>query len=351
MRDTLKIASDFLRCRQFDKAARLLQSREDVYEGNFDFYLMLGTSFLYLDDLGSASLYYKKARTIKIVNTDLQLGQAAIFLIRGDTDKAITYYLEILDNEPENKIAKNAMEFIRTSGDFSTICKWRDTGKIKQFFPPLGINPHQIMKIVFPIVACVLGCLCVLFVYSRINKALQVRPDLRQFMLTVDDKKIITESKIDKSYSDALVFISNNQDNLAQIEVNKILLSDADVKIKQKARRLMDFIWTVPPTFDNLKNAVDYETFAKEPQLYLDCYTVWGGRIANFLPEENAYYFDLLQGYETKIKFNAIVRVKLTDNLVPLIENDKAIKILGKISTENGNLCLEAVSIFQSVKE
>ena len=68
---------------------------------------------MYIGDFGSASYNLQQARKIKMSDVRLLLGQAIIFLRRGDTKKALEYYLEVKDNEPANKIADDAIEFIR----------------------------------------------------------------------------------------------------------------------------------------------------------------------------------------------------------------------------------------------
>ena len=121
VQDVLTIAWKFMRRRKFATAIKLLEAREETYEGNFEYYILLGISCLYVGDIGSAVTYFQRARQIKLNDTRLLLGQAAIFLRRGDTDRALRYYMEIKDIDPGNKTAANAIEFIRTRGDYDTI--------------------------------------------------------------------------------------------------------------------------------------------------------------------------------------------------------------------------------------
>ena len=106
--DVLATAKKMMRRRQFDKAITILQSRAEIYEDNFDYYLLFAIACLYVGDTGTASAYFQKARKIRITDTTLLLGQAALFLRRGNTDRALQYYLDVLDYEPGNKIAQNA---------------------------------------------------------------------------------------------------------------------------------------------------------------------------------------------------------------------------------------------------
>ena len=165
-KDALSLAWHDMKCRHFATAIKRLESRADVYEENFEYYLTLGIACLYVGDIGASSSYFQMARKIKLTDTRLLIGQAAIFLRRGDTARAIQYYLEILGNDPQNKIALSAMEFIRIHGDYDTICRWVDTGRIEQFYPPLGINPQKVRLVCYVTIACIAGCV---FAFSLLN--------------------------------------------------------------------------------------------------------------------------------------------------------------------------------------
>ena len=190
-RDVLNGAERLMKHRDFSSAITLLESRREIYENNFDYYLLLATACLYAGDAGTASVYYQRAREIKLTDTNLLLGQAALFLRRGDTERAIQYYLEILENEPDHKIAKSALEFIRAKGDYNTICRWIDDGRIERFYPPLKASwSKTIWSAVIPLAACALGVFVVLLVVnvrkSHVNGS---RADLSAFVLSADESK------------------------------------------------------------------------------------------------------------------------------------------------------------------
>ena len=189
-KDALSLAWNDMKCRHFATAIKRLESRADVYEENFEYYLTLGIACLYVGDIGASSSYFQMARKIKLTDTRLLIGQAAIFLRRGDTARAIQYYLEILGNDPQNKIALSAMEFIRIHGDYDTICRWVDTGRIEQFYPPLGINPQKVRLVCYVTIACIAGCV---FAFSLLNshkKVFNLRQDLSILELSSSEKNI-----------------------------------------------------------------------------------------------------------------------------------------------------------------
>ncbi len=359
-RDVLDVAKSLMRRRRFDKAIKLLDGRAEIYEQNFDYYLLLGIACLYIGDNGMASSYFQKARKISLTDTNLLLGQAALFLRRGDTSRALQYYIDILGNDPSNKTAKKAMNFIRNNGDYNTICRWADTGRLEEFYPPLGVNPFKIMGVVFPLLACILGIVCVANFVQLSRPESGTREDLSAYILSVDERKnaqetdlssgsfsyILSSKQILESYEKAQRYFQHYQDNLAQIEINRILCSNASVSIKHKARELMNFIEV--PSFDSVKDVPEYSQVEKEPNLYLSCWVSWSGRVSNVEQTESFYKCDFLVGYDTMRNVKGIVPVYF--DVAPIIDVEKPVTILAKISSKDGKLALEGRSTYQSVK-
>ena len=96
----MEVAVSLMNQRKFSKAITLLESRRENYEENFDYYLTLGIACLYAGDIGNASRYFQKARAIRLTDSRLLLGQAAIYLRRGDTVRAVRYYTDIIADDP-----------------------------------------------------------------------------------------------------------------------------------------------------------------------------------------------------------------------------------------------------------
>lgn len=359
--DVLTVAWKFMRRRKFATAIKLLEAREEIYGQNFEYYVLLGMACLYVGDIGSSVEYFQHARNIKFTDTRLLLGQAAIFLRRGDTDRALQYYMEVKESDPSNKTAIDAMEFIRTRGDYDTICRWVDTGRIEQFYPPLGVNPETVAAIVIPSVCFVLGIVLVLMLFPRKNFYKGERMDLTELSLTSDEKGnaqekdlsgqtygfILSDKQISKAYTDAMDYFQSHRDNAAQVEINRILNSNASLSIKKKAQVLMSYL--EEPTFDTLTDNPSYKAVEAEPSLYLDAWVSWGGKITNAVVyEDGSYSCQLLVGYESGEVVEGIVTVRFASE--PLITPDQPVKILGKISTMDGKVYLQGRAIYQSIK-
>ena len=364
-KSAIETAKHMMSLRDFEGAIKLLQSRAENYEDSFDYYCTLGIACLYSGDAGLASYNFEIARRIKISDTRLLLGQAAIFLRRGDTERAITYYLEVRDRDPQNQLAKNALEFLRSiHGDYETICRYVDSGKIEQFYPPLGPNPRKVaILVIVAILGVFFGIFAVKVVSHIPHKPASIRADLSEFALTSDEKQhpqekdisenlvhyIMTDVEIKRAYSKAAQCFNEYNDNGAQVEINRILNSNATTSIRQKARLLMSYL--SEQTFDSLKENYTVEQVKKEPLLYLDCYVDWSGRIANEEKYEGFEKFTLLVGYEDQKNVQGTVTVELPFVPVPELDGSRPVRILGKICIDGDKVYLQGKSVYQNMKD
>lgn len=361
-KDALSLAWLDMRRRRFATAIKRLEAKKDIYDENFEYYLTLGIACLYVGDIGASSSYFQLARRIKLTDTRLLLGQAAIFLRRGDTARALQYYLEIKENDPLNKTADNAMEFIRVHGNYDTICRWVDTGRIEQFYPPLGSNPDRLTLLAIAGTAFVLGVVFTFIFFPRGQQYTGPRADLTKLELSSEEKSdakekdlstqsyafVLSSKEINKRYNNALQYFQNHRDNAAQVEVNMILNSDASVAVKKKARLLMGYFEI--PDFDTITDVPSFGDVAANPALYLDCWVNWGGKISNAVTyEDGSYTCDLLVGDEALSKYEGTVRVHFES--APVVDGSRAVKILGKLTLEDGIVCLAGRAVYQSIKK
>ncbi len=346
-KDAVSLAWLDMRRRRFATAIKRLEAKKEIYEENFEYYITLGIACLYVGDIGAASSYFQMARRIKLSDTRLLLGQAAIFLRRGDTARALQYYLEVKENDPMNKTADSAMEFIRVHGNYDTICRWVDTGRIEQFYPPLGTNPDKIALIGIAAAAFALGVVFTIAFFPRGQQYIGPRADLTKLELSTEEKSdakekdlstqsyayVLSNKEINKRYNNALQYFQEHRDNAAQVEVNVILNSDASLAIKKKARLLMGYFEI--PDFETVSDVPSYSEAAENPALYLDCWVNWGGKISNAVTyEDGSYSCDLLVGNENLSKYEGTVRVRFDSD--PAVDPSKPVRILGKIVLEDG---------------
>ena len=146
------------------------------------------------------------------------------------------------------------------------------------------------------------------------------------------------------AYQNAQRYFQNSRDNLAQIEVNRILSSNAAHSIKQKARLLMDYF--AVPGFDTVKDIPSYSDVRADIPLYLDCWTIWSGIATNVQTDGENTSFDLLVGYGDRIQLEGIVPIFC--NFSVRIDSERPIEVLGKIQQRGGVLFLKASGMHQS---
>lgn len=342
--------------RKFNEVKSMLESNVIHYRDSFYFFYLLGTACLYANDFQGAKAYYQRARGIKIRDPNLLLGQAALYLRRCDVPSALEYYLEVLEYKPDDKTAKKALSFIKNKGNPEVVAEWRDSGKIEKFYPPIKkeISGNKIAFSFF--IAVMIPVFVVVFFklanYVKDNSS--QRADLSVLELSRDQKDdatslgdtyqyILTEKEIFLSYESAQKYFQTYHDNLAQVEINRLLYSNASTVIKRNARILMDYL--AEPGFDSIKDLFSYSDVVKDPYLYLDCYVIWKGSVTNITYYENSVSCDFLVGYEKRNKLEGIVPLVI-DSYVQ-IDSERPIEVLAQITLEDKQIKLKGRAIYQ----
>ncbi len=330
-----------------------------AFNKSFPFYLYLGLACLHTGDIGGAVNYLKCARRIKMTDPDLLCAQAALFLRKADTPRAIEYYLEAMEYNPQHKLAKEGLEFIRTHNRPEDIGSAIQSGQIKKLYPRPGVREYVKKKFVLAsvLLGIGLGALLVFILSVAFSSGVgrSKRADLSAIQLEANERTspietgdayryVLSEKEVLAAYRNAQKYFQSSRDNLAQIEVNRILSSNAAYSIKQKARILMDYFSV--PGFDTIKDIPAYEAVKNDISLYLDCWAVWSGIPTNIKSDGQNSSFDLLVGYGERIQLEGIVPVFCDFSVT--IDTERPIEVLGRIQQRGGVLFLTARSIHQS---
>ncbi len=371
MQSNLDMAKRLIQRRKFNTAIKILESSRETYDGDFEYHLTLGIAYLYAGIGGQASLQFRKARNIKMQDPRLLLGQAIIFLRNGDTDRAVSYYLEVLDCDPENSTAKDALEFIRNySGSdlYHIMCKYADSGEIRRFYPPVGMNPDIIRNCVFAGLA--IGALCSVLMVAdpaaKIRAQKKVAEVDQRFYLTEDELKNsvqlnaaegefvfnLSSRDVQNSFNLAKKYLAAERDNAVQVEVNKILNSNAADFVKDKAKKIQSLL--KEPTFDSLKDNYSYEEILENPVLYENCFVIWDGSAAKIIRSEDGnssctFFVNYLPD-EKKFDVSGTVQVVFDRDHQVNISEGKAVRILSKIVIDDKKIYLSGRGIFQQLK-
>lgn len=357
-RNVLDKAKLLLRKRQFSSVIKLLEPLLFDFRESFQYFYVLGLACLYLGDVGGAETYFKKARQIKMSDVNLILAQACLFLRKGSVDRALEYCLDALELEPQNRYALRFLSLIRKKGDKERMIQWAHDGRIKVFYPPLGLRPSIIPSLIA--LLCITGVVFVFIMNSKSILGLNGnRADLTSLFLTYDDRSellekdlsssvyayILTKSQVEESYSKAQKEFQRFNDNASQMEINRILNSNASVMVKQKARMLMTYL--SEPGFDSLQTSFSYTEVMKDPLLYIDCWVVWSGRVSNINRTDTVTRCSLLIGYEDMKNIEGIIPLELPSSII--LDPEKPLQVLGRITTLDGKISLRVKSVYQSV--
>ncbi|UTC66370.1 MULTISPECIES: M48 family metallopeptidase [unclassified Treponema] len=346
--------------KKYNDVISLLEPHVLEYRDSFAFHFYLGLSFLHIGDVQGAMVYFTRARQIKPNDSDLLSTYAAMSLRRSITTEAVEYYLQALEHNPNCKLAKKGLDIIRKNNSPEKIGNFVQSGKIKNLYPKPGSEEKK-GRIVA--IALVLGIsiISLTFIVPYIDKTREFsnndRANLDEFKLDSNERKyavdmegsyiyILTQSQILQSYTDAQNYFKAHRDNAAQVEINRLLSSNASFSIKQKSRLLMDYF--EEPGFDNIKDVYSYAQVKNEPLLYLDCWVVWKGMPTNIQTGSYTTAFNLLVGYDTKQILEGVVPIFC--EFVSKIDSDRPVSVLGKITIKNGTICLKGKGLYQSQK-
>ena len=366
----LERAVSLLSRRKFLDCIKVLEPAQDLYRDVFGYYLTGGLACLYLNEFGSANRYFQIARRYNVTDSQLLLGQAVLYLRVGDTARAVQYYLDVRERDPKNRIAKNALKFIKEKGTPEEILRLVESNALSRFYPPLGPNPSVIFGSIFLfLISAILVAFFVIFA-PKLEKLRpkEIRFDSSTEFLNaedysvdldslknnnVDESKIenglpSTQKEIEKSYRAAYRYATEPVDgdetqhrtNMARYESNRLLASPAvDESLKKKVRGIIEAIEadrSSEPVFSTLRDNFPCERVVQNPELYDGCYVQWLGRLFNARTEDGVYKCSFFVSDEEQARIFGIF--DMTFSAIPSepITGDRNLDVLAKISVTTG---------------
>ncbi len=343
------------RIKQFPRAISCLEKALKENKNDHEIYLYLGYASVFTDDLEGALKYFRRGLMVAEDNIDLLKGLAFSYLKNERIEDAINKWGEILEKKPGDRFARKAIEKLRASGNIDYFV---ENARPKDFFSgklPLSekIKPYILgLSITFGIII-----ICVVFYTTPLyKKAIQkfypevsnlnkisfpetgpvIRDDSEDALYSFSEKEIETNfMKVKKS-------IYKNEINDAIILLNKVMLSNASLLVKEKFEILYKFV--DPPDPLSIDYNPHYYEILKEPAAFKGVYVLWTGRIANLVIDKKNVQFDLLVNYENEDTIDWIAHVIIYGTYY--IENRQKVEIFGSFDgydRESGKLLVDGI--------
>ncbi|MDR2634027.1 MAG: tetratricopeptide repeat protein [Treponema sp.] len=358
----------YVRRKHYDRAITLLEPEVNRYRGVFTYYYVLALAYLYTRVFNMAFTYFKLARDIKMRDPLVLLGLAALYLRRGETDRAVDFYLEVKDQDARNKIATRALKVIRKYSGTEELSTWIEAGGLAKLFPPPPPVPPGKASILILMLGLLMGLVIAggVFIKSKgmrlpipqfspkhereglISSALDPTEREEPVQVGGSYRYILTRNQVFAAYEEARQLFTKYRDEAAKVALNRLLESNASEAIKNKSRLLMEYMEV--PGFDTLKDRFTYGQVYEDPLLYRDCHVIWRGMATNLEVLQNSTAFNFLVGYDTRTILEGIVPVRF--NFAVSLNPERPLEVLGRIipvATEQGqHLMLEGVALHQA---
>jgi tetratricopeptide (TPR) repeat protein len=331
---------------RYAQLVSLLEPQVPVYRESQRFYYLLGSSCLRSGDPGGAMAYLKRAEQIAPNNPETMLALAALSVRRGESEKAIEYYLAVLEDRPGDKRARLGLDILRKEGGPEGLERLMETGKIERLYPGNRLLPRFVLPLAIALAALAAIVLAWPLGVSLIETASRPRvqrPEVAAVALSKAERDaplgsggsyryILTEKEALASFERAKDYFQAYRDNAAMIEINRLLGSNAGSGIKAKAASLRSFVGK--PDFRTIKDAPTYAQAIADPWLYDGCSVAWKGMAANVRVDPKpgdggqSVLFDFLVGYQDKKRLEGLVAASVGDMEVPM---DRPLEILATI--------------------
>lgn len=355
-RNPLELAERLFQQKRWGSTIQLLEPLDAVYRENSRYLFLLGTAYLHAEDIGAAYSCFRRGRQLDFRNISILSGLAAVLIRRGETDKAVQIYIEILERDNRNLLAKRGLEFLRKHETEQLDFNKRLNGLLKKRLYP---GPAFSLK---PLVFSLLILAGLAFAYVLLAPRLQnrigrfpERPEIVAVNLSAEDRAapvgtagsfrlVLTADEALATFERAKSLFNAYRDEAALVEINRILISNASAGLKAKAEIIRRH--ARPASFATMPDRFSLKQVTESVYLYTDVPVLWKGVPANVRKSGSNLRFDFLVGYQDARQLEGIVEV-----LVPFpftILEGQALEILAYVKTDavtNAPFYLECIAI------
>lgn len=351
-RNPVEEAEGLYKKRKWLELISLLEPLSPVYRDNARFSVLLGTAYLHQEDIGSAYSCFRRAQSLDFKNRTALIGLAAVLVRRGESDKAVQLYIEMLERNPSDKAARRALNFVRRCPDPTAL-----SGSGRQLRSLYPVPPVQLFPYVSILMVLAIGLLAWRVIPDTLillDENKPARPGVAEIILTQSEREnpvssvggfeiILTEKDALASFEAAKQLFNSYRDEAALVEINRLLLSNASRQVKTKAETLARY--AREPSFVSMPDRFTYADVNAFPRLYNNVAIVWKGLPANIDSSAGGTSFDLLVGYQDKRKLDGIVAVRAPFEL--RLPPDRPVEVLAKVKALAEGFILECVAVHE----
>jgi tetratricopeptide (TPR) repeat protein len=331
------------RKRNYAQAIKVLESEVFAYGDSWQFPYVLGLCYLKSGNAGSAFPLLRRAVEKDDRKAGPLLALAALHMRRGESAKAIAFYLRVKDFDNDNRVARQGLKILERYG--GRLTAWQNEKKIAALypsFPRLPVSPKTAALVLVLAALPVLGGGTVMLYRRGVIRLPQIekasRNGLEASLLTTEEKKapagvdgvfrfVLTDKEILAAFEKGRELFNRHRDDAARVEMNRIFDSNATDAVKNKARILTSYM--EDSDFASLKDRFSFAEVKADPYLYRDCSVIWRGMAANLETADAETAFNLLVGYETRARLEGIARVRFAYALN--VHAERPLEVLGKV--------------------
>lgn len=341
---------------RFAELVSLLEPQVPVYRESQRFYYLLGSACLRAGDPGGAATYLKRAEQLAPSNPEAMLALAALSVRKGESEKAIEYYLRVLEDRPGDRRARACLAILRRDGGPEGLARLLETGRIEKLYPGRRALPRFVIPAAIVLAAGLALYFAVppaLSLFQSLSRPRVARPEVAAVTLSKAEmsspvqssgsfRYALTEKQALDAFEQAKDYFQAYRDNAALVQINRLLGSNANPAIKEKAKSLRAFVGK--PDFRTVRDAPGYAEASADPQLYEGCSVVWKGMAANVRTEVGQVAFDFLVGYQDKKRLEGLVGARAGGFEIPV---DRPLEILATLRYAQGQLSMDCAAIHE----
>jgi tetratricopeptide (TPR) repeat protein len=354
----IDLVRDCYRKRRFAKAKQLIQQAATAGFRSVEFLKYSALIALLEGDEKSASIDLERVRKVEEDDPEVLNALAYIHLKRKETEEALDLWLEILDVDPANKLAKKNLQRMKHMTDVDAFVS---KAKPEPFVLGRGVSFLEQRSILLGL-GILLVALLAVFVLPELprNEGQDARKSYGSIRLPSTDDFVLEDrnalytfesSDVPRLFRDAKKDLRKRQYNSFLIRLNKVLHSNVKDAVKERFILLAEFL-PVPSSYEEIKTPIRLTEIFNQQTIYENCYLVLNGKVENLKVTGNATTFNMRQrDQDTGEAY--LVRVQ-NEGRLEALKNGVDVRVLCRfrnVVKSRGVILVEAIKVWLEQKE